>query len=376
MASGKRRRHILHSRLRAVAARTHGGNIYAFARARGVTPEQVLDFSASINPLGWPAGAKSAYQHALSCITHYPEPYADTLTAALARYHDLDPAAVLVGNGSTQLIYLLARVLAARRVLLLAPLFSEHEFAFRLTGAQIEHCFLRRPLFTLSCGRLSEALARGYDTLVLANPNSPTGVLLPLEQMEELIHLCRHTRTKLVVDETFVDWVEEESLKYRAVRNPHLVVLRSLTKFFAVPGLRIGYLLAQPRLVERLRAGLEPWSVNTVAQEVALACLQDTQFIQRSRKFMKQERSWLFAQLAKIKGLQPFPTQANFVLIQVTENTMSVAQLVRTLAQQNILIRDCADFRGLGTGFFRVAVRSRRENHRLLNALRSVVKEG
>jgi threonine-phosphate decarboxylase len=352
----------------------HGGNVHAFTRAQGVAPEDVLDFSASINPLGWPPAVRETYCRALSRIVHYPEPYAETLAVALAEYHSLDPAGVLVGNGSTQLIHLLARTLAAPRVLLVAPLFSEHEAAFRLGGAQVAYFDLRPPQFALSLEHLGAALTEGYNSVVLTNPNSPTGTLVPRAQGEEVVRMCRHARVTLVIDETFVDWVEEESLKQLAARSPHLIVLRSLTKFFAVPGLRIGYLIAQPRLVGRLRARLEPWSVNTVAQEVALACLRDQRFGQRSRKFMAQERAWLCAQLAALKGLRPFPSQANFLLVQVTAEALRAAELVEILARENLLIRACEDFRGLGRRFFRVAVRTRRENQRLLTALRAALR--
>ncbi len=353
----------------------HGGNIYAFARARGVTPERVLDFSASINPLGWPPAATRAYRRALPQLVHYPEPYAESLSTALAAYHDLNSRTVLVGNGSTQLIFLLARALAARRVLLIAPLFSEHAAAFCLSGARVERFFLRPPTFTLSLKRLGSSLTKGYDALVLTNPNSPTGTLIPRPQLEELACLCQRVRTRLIVDETFVDWVEEESLKQLAARSPHVIVLRSLTKFFAMPGLRVGYLIGQARLVARLRARLEPWSVNTVAQEVAFACMRDQRFVRRSRTFMVQERAWLAEQLAGLKGLQPFPSRANFLLVRITASALNASSLRQALAREDLLIRTCADFPGLGERFFRVAVRTRQENRRLLNGLRVVLSQ-
>lgn len=352
----------------------HGGNIHAFARTRDVALERVFDFSASINPLGIPRRALTAYRHALSRIVHYPEPYAESLTASLATYHDLVPGAILVGNGSTQLIFLLARCLAAHRVLLIAPLFSEHETAFRLNGTRIDRLFLRPPAFTCSLEQIREALGRGYDTLVLTNPNSPTGTALSREQIEELARLCQRARTRLVVDETFVDWIEEESVKHLAARSAHVIVLRSLTKFFAVPGLRVGYLIAHPRLVARLRRQLEPWSVNIVAQTVALACLQESEFAKRSRAFLRQEREWMFTRLARVQGLHPFPSRANFLLVRITAKGYDAPAIVRLLAEKNLLVRDCTNFPGLGEKFFRVAVRTRRENRRLLGTLRTLLK--
>jgi threonine-phosphate decarboxylase len=350
----------------------HGGNVYAFARARGIAPESVFDFSASINPLGCPPQVERAYHHALSRVTHYPEPYAETLTHTLAEYHALHPGAVLVGNGSTQLIYLLARTLAARRVLCIAPLFSEHEAAFRLSGVQVEHFLLRPPCFILSLERLGLVLMKKYDVVALTNPNSPTGTLVPRAQMAALVQLCQRTHTTLIIDETFIDWVEEASLKQIAARSPQIIVLRSLTKFFALPGLRVGYMVAQPQWIKRLRTQIEPWSVNTVAQEVAGACVQAPQFVQRSREFIVHERAWLFEQVAAIAGLQPFPSQANFLLVRLATKTLNAPLLAQRLATENILIRSCHNFRGLGKQFFRVAVRTREENACLLAALRKV----
>jgi threonine-phosphate decarboxylase len=352
----------------------HGGNIYAFARSRGLSPEQVLDFSASINPLGWPRSVVKTYRQALSRVAHYPEPYAETLTHTLAAYHDLDPRLLLVGNGSTQLLYVLARVLAPRRALIVAPSFSEHAAALQQSNAQIDPLILRPPAFALSLDRLQKTLPQGYDVLVLTNPNSPTGALLSRAELEQIVRLCRTTQTRLVMDETFVDWVEEASLKHWVVQSANVIVLRSLTKFFALPGLRVGYAIAQPRLIAQLRAQLEPWSVNVVAQEVACACLQEVRFIQRSWTFMMRERSWLATQLARIAGLRPFPSHANFLLVQTSTVGMSAADVAQRLAAKNILVRDCGNFVGLGKRFFRVAVRTRSENARLVAALRAVLE--
>ncbi|MGE0683848.1 MAG: threonine-phosphate decarboxylase CobD [Candidatus Binatia bacterium] len=351
---------------------THGGNVYAFARALGVEPEDVLDFSASINPLGLPQGARQAYRRALQKVIHYPEPYAETLRQALGEHHGIAPTSVLVGNGSTQLIYLIARKFSLRHVLLVSPLFSEHIAALRTNGARVSYWKLRPPSFTLDLEALKRTLwQKQPNALVLTNPNSPTGVLLGGEQVDELIQLCRRTRTRLIVDETFIDWVEEESVKQLAVRDANVVVLRSLTKFFALPGLRVGYAIASPEVIQRLWSRIEPWSVNVVAQEVGKACLQDRRFSERSRAFMKKERAWLHAELGAISGLQVFPSAANFFLVQIRSSQMTAVRLAELLAQKRLLIRVCDNFVGLGKQFFRIAVRTRAENLRLVDALRA-----
>lgn len=354
----------------------HGGNIYAFASALGATPDEVLDFSASINPLGMSPQARQAYRAVLRQAEHYPEPYAHSLTCALAHYHGLDPSQLVVSNGSTQLIYLLPRVLPARRVLLVAPLFSEHEAAFRATGASIARFLLRPPTFSLSLHRIAEALkSKRPDILVLTNPNSPTGTLIERAQMEELVHICQRLKTRLIVDETFIDWCEAESIKQLVIRRPHVLLLRSLTKFFALPGLRVGYAIVHPSIIQRVRARLEPWSVNVVGQEVGRICLQDQQFIERSRAFLPRERAWLSARLATIPYLRVFPSNANFLLVESTNPGFSASCLARQLAHERLLIRVCDNFVGLGKRFFRVAVRKRAENLRLVEALQSIFSE-
>jgi len=351
----------------------HGGNLYAFARARGVRPEDVLDFSASINPLGWPRGVRGAYRQALSQAVHYPEPYAEPLIAALAQYHGLDPRSFVIGNGSTQLIYLFARVFMPRRVLIVSPTFSEHESAFHLAGARVSRFILRSPTFTLPMEQLRRKLAEGYDTLIVTNPNSPTGALVPYTAMQAIVQLCRRLGVRLLVDETFIDWVEDASLKDLVLHQPHLIVLRSLTKFFAIPGLRVGYVIAHPRNTQRLRKQLEPWSVNTIAQAVATACVTDSQFIHRSRLFMLRERQWFEQQLQTIPSIETFPSSANFFLVKIKKRGLTAADVAQQLAASNILIRDCSNFAGLGKQFFRVAVRRRAESARLLAVLQGLL---
>lgn len=350
----------------------HGGNVYAFARRQGVRSEEVLDFSASINPLGWPQGVKAAYQWALAQTVHYPEPYAETLATGLAQYHGLDPRSLVLGNGSTQLIYLLARVLKSRRVLIVAPTFSEHELAFHHAGACVSRFILRPPTFRLIIEQLRLRLAEGYDTLIVTNPNSPTGTFVASETMQTVVQLCRCLGVCLLVDETFVDWVEDGSLKTLAQHQQHLIVLRSLTKFFAIPGLRVGYVIAYPKNAQRLRTQLEPWSVNSIAQAVAIACLNDPQFVQRSRAFMARERQWFERQLRAVTGIKTFPSSVNFFLVKITERSLTAADVARQLTASNILIRECSNFVGLGKQYFRIAVRQRIDNKRLLAALQAV----
>jgi threonine-phosphate decarboxylase len=347
----------------------HGGTVFAVARELGVAPEAIIDFSASINPLGPAPGVREALAAAFDRLGHYPDDSAAELTAALAAWHGLDPAQVGVANGSTELIYLLPRLVAGSRALIVAPPFSEYARALSRAGWQVDYFFLSpADGFALSLPDLAERLATGYDLLILANPGNPTGALVPLAQVTSLLEACRQAGTFLVLDEAFMDFCEEASAKRLVAGSGGALVLRSMTKFFAIPGLRLGYALAAAGIIARLRELREPWSVNSLAQVAGIASLADPAYAARTRAFVAAERDWLAARLAELPGLAVFPSAANYLLVELTDGTSADALAAR-LRQERLLVRACGNFPGLDSRFFRVAVRARAENERLLGLL-------
>jgi threonine-phosphate decarboxylase len=345
----------------------HGGDVYQLARTLGLDLSQLLDFSANINPLGFPPGILGAIQAALPEIVHYPDRRGQKLRQELAAYHGLGKAQILVGNGSTELIYLMARALSPRKALIVAPAFSEYEQALEAAQAPVAfQVTAEADNFTLS-GPLD---SQGADLVFLANPASPSGALLAPGLLLETVAQLEATGVYLLLDEAFVDFVEEASLKEQLAQFPHLMLLRSFTKFFAIPGLRLGYLLAAPELIRRLAAVQEPWSVNTLAQAAGRACLQDRDYLARSRVLIRQEREFLLAGLQSLPGLQPFPSEVNYLLVKITRPDWTAASLRTALLSEKLVIRDASNFRGLEARFFRLAVRRREENQRLLEALR------
>jgi threonine-phosphate decarboxylase len=351
----------------------HGGDVYHLARTLGLDLGELLDFSANINPLGFPPGIPEAIQRALPQIVHYPDRRSLALRRDLAAYHGLHPEQILVGNGSTELIYLAARALKPGKALIVAPAFSEYEqalavaqtpVAFQVTG-EAQNFTLAAPLDP-----------QGAELVFLASPSSPSGVLLAPELLVELAAALDAAGVYLLLDEAFVDFVEEASLKAHLSRFPRLLILRSFTKFFAIPGVRLGYLLAAPDLIRRLAAFQEPWSVNTLAQAIGTACLQDRAYMARSRDLVRQEREYLLEGLRALPGLQPFPGAVNYLLVKITRPSLTAAGLQQALLSQRIIIRDASNFRGLDQRFFRLAVRRREENRRLLEALRHCLDGG
>lgn len=348
---------------------THGGTVYAAARLLGVPPEEILDFSASINPLGLPPGVRDAVLAAFDRVVHYPDPEAAELTEALARRHGVVPENICPANGSTELIHLLPRLVPGSRALVVAPPFSEYAAALERGGWEVHYCFLRSSNgFLLDLRTLEQRLADGFDLLVIANPGNPTGALVPLPLVAEILELCRGTGTVPVVDEAFMDFCEEESAVAAVVADGRGVILRSLTKFYALPGLRLGYAVATPDIIGRLDGLIPPWSVGTLAQAAGVAALADDGYRERTLALVAAEREYLSAALASLPGLRPYPSAANYLLVELTSG-LTAADLAGRLLRRRILIRDCATFPGLDERFFRVAVRARRENDRLLAEL-------
>ena len=351
------------------ASCVHGGNVFAVARQLGVAPAEVLDFSASINPLGPPPGVAEAVAAAFARVVHYPDDGAPELRAALAGYHGCRPDEVCVANGSTELIWALPRAVGGRRALVVAPPFGEYAQALVQAGWQVDYLLTTAAEgFTLPLDQLAERLAAGYDLLLLGNPGNPTGALVPPATVAEVTRLCRQRSTFLALDEAFMDFCEESSAKGIVLNAERGMILRSLTKFFALPGLRLGYALGPTAVIARLAAQVPPWSVGTLAQAAGLAALADPAYRERTRQLIAEERCWLALQLAELPALQVYPAAANYLLVEMTTGLPAAVLRDRLLAER-ILIRECSTFVGLDNRFFRVAVRSRADNDRLVAAL-------
>ena len=292
------------------------------------------------------------------------------LREVLAKRHGIEPAEVLVGNGSTQLIYLLCAALRPRTALVIGPAFSEYSHALALVGANVRMLSLTEDSgFQFSTEKLIDTWEKNCELLVLATPNSVTGQLIAKAQIEDIARLALVRKSFVVVDEAFIDFVEDQSVKMLVRNNPFLIVLRSLTKYYALPGLRLGYLVGEAARVAQLAAHQEPWSVNAPATSVALACLADADFAAKTERWLERERAFLFRGVARLHGLHPFPSRANFLLVKIGKHGVDALDLRVFLLRKKLLIRACNSFTDLGGDYFRVAVRQRKDNQRLLRAL-------
>ena len=373
----------------------HGGNLAWAATLAGCPASAILDFSASISPLGPPKSALDAIQAHLSCLTAYPDPDYGELRAALGEALNVDPDWILPGNGSAELLTWAALDLSKlEATYLVTPAFGDYWRALLAFGAKVLDCPLglkslgtgpgnglltddlsvsNRSLVSPSlCLPVPLALDAGCRGLLLNNPHNPTGLLFGREAIRPYLEQL----ALVVVDEAFMDFLPPEtgeSLIAAVAEFPNLVILRSLTKFYSLPGLRLGCAIAHPDILRRWQLQRDPWPVNALAAAAAAAVVRDAVFERQTWDWLPRARRDLFEGLANLPGLQPFPGAANFLLV---ESSLSVSLIQQSLLERHrILIRDCLSFPELGDRFFRVAVRDRADNLRLIAGLAEVLSQ-
>jgi threonine-phosphate decarboxylase len=340
----------------------HGGRL-------AVDRQPAADFSVNVNPLGPPSSVLDAIRNRLDVVARYPDPACDDLVRQLAARHGVHPAHVVAGNGSNELIHAVPRAFRPRRVAVVEPTYTEYLRASLLAGAEMTHWLADGPAFEPRPFDPERA-----DAVWLCHPNNPTGRLWPRETLAAWV--ADYPRTLFVVDEAFLPFRHDEaehSLVSAAARRDNLIVLRSLTKVYTLPGLRLGYAVTSAARARRLRDHLGPWTVNALAQVAGVAALADEAFLARTHDWLGSTMPSFVEQLRAVPALRPLPSSANFVLVRLREG--SAVELAVLLAQRGFVIRDCSNFVGLDGRYVRLAVRTAAENAGLVEALRLVSGE-
>lgn len=348
----------------------HGGDLYGASLQSSFAQEELLDFSANINPLGMPKGVREAVIKGLSRSLHYPDPFCRKLCKALGEKEGVSADAVLCGNGGADLIYRLVYALKPRKALVTAPAFGEYEEALGQTEAEI--CYYRLPASMEIGEGILEAVTEDVDLVFLCNPNNPTGILTDRKLLIKLLKRAEAGKTWVCVDECFLDFVREKeafTLTGYLAEYPKLVILKSFTKLYAMPGLRLGYVLSGSReLLERMRRAGQPWAVSEPAMEAGLAALEEQNFREQTLALVEGEREQLEAKL-KGFGFQVWPGKADYLCFRA----LGEPDLHKKLLERGIVIRHCANYQGLTEEDYRVAVRTHEENMRLLEAVEAVL---
>lgn len=349
----------------------HGGNRRALAASAGREPGGVLDASASINPLGPPDWLRPTISAAVADLVHYPDPDCADLLAAASRRYGAPASHFVAGGGTSELLYALPRATGLARAVLPAPCYADYATACHKAGYDLR----RLPAAELDGFAVHpdqiEAVLRSPSLVLLGSPNNPTGRVVPAAAVREMAG--RHPQSLFVVDEAFADFVPGFESLAGASRPHNVAVLLSLTKSFAIPGLRLGLLAASPDLADWVRKNLPPWTVNTLAQAVGVKALGDAAYLARTRAVLPGLRDRLAQGLAAL-GLVVYPGAANFLLARLPINGPTSTELCRrVLAEHGIALRDCANFSGLSDRFVRVAVRPEAETDRILAAMAAVL---
>lgn len=347
------------------APQDHGGDIYA--------PGAVTyDFSASINPLGHPGGLQEALAAGWSGVLHYPDRRSAAFLAAVAEKFQLDEKTLIAGNGSAELIDLAVRASGAKRLIVSPPDFGLYtKFATEGVGI-VEIPRIEENGFALDLDRLKNELRNG-DLLIFSNPANPSGRAMTRAEILSLAATAAETGALILCDEAFCDFCPEHAVLDRAALEPALMVMRSMTKFYGIPGIRLGYMACHPGFLARMDKIRQPWSVSTLAQEAGVHCLADPNWGEKSRQYVRRAREKFTADLSAIAGVTPLPSEANYLLVRLDPPAPGAADLYEKLKSEGILIRHCGSF-GLQDRYVRLAVRTVGENADLARQIRKLVK--
>ena len=356
----------------------HGGNIKAVAKTLACSTDKIVDMSSNLNPLGAPGNIKNIICANIDKIESLPEPDAADMKEGFARFHGIDQKCVVAGSGTTWFIYTIPRAVQSKKVLIAAPTYSDYKDAAHIHGAVYEHCFAQESdLFEFDIDRISQ-MAEAADTVFICNPNNPTGALVSRDKLEYLIQ--KHENTLFIVDESyllFVDHAENISMVTKTGYK-NLTVLSSMSKIFRIPGLRIGFLSAPEKIVDKVMFYYQPWSVNSIAQAVIKDIFDHPEkiapFYQKTRGFIKKERQVFIELLNGIHGLQIFDSSTYFVLARLT-GKMKSDELCYQIGRHKMLIRDCANFEGLSDKYVRFSLKTREDNLKLARLIKRVLQD-
>jgi threonine-phosphate decarboxylase len=351
---------------------THGGDVERVAREAGIAVERLLDFSANVNPMGLPARAAARLAREASdprLVSHYPNPEAPELRCLLSRQLDVPGECIAIGAGADSLIHAAVRALRPKRCLIPIPAFSEYERACCAYGCEVVPIPLS-PEWSLDPQSLQAALAG--DLIVLNNPHNPTGACSTRAEMLDRLDAARANGCSVLADEAFIDYAPHAAITREAPTRSGVVAIRSLTKFFGCPGLRVGYAVAAPETTRSLAAQLPPWPVTTLALNALAEALRDEDHARETIERNRQARTCLSAALNHL-GVHVFPSAANFLFLRLPDGLPALPIRDQLIREHAIVVRECDSFAGIEHGrYLRVAVRQESENARLIEALASV----
>ncbi len=357
----------------------HGGDLDAIQRTYHIPREEIIDFSGNINPLGFPKEAEKALAKNLHLISTYPDKKYKALKKTIGSYTGADPAHVVVGNGSTELISTFIQTIHAENSLILGPAYSEYEREVTLDGGSFTYFPLKEEDdFRLNLDALLEALTPEIGMFIVCNPNNPTGTAIHIEDMRKILAHCKANGTSVMIDETYIEFSDilPEICSIPLVSEfDNLFVIRGTSKFFAAPGIRLGYgISSNHSFLDRFKTNSDPWSVNSLADFIGQHIFSDTDFHKATQKLVSEERKKAFQELSTWKNIKAYPSEANFILLKLKSDKITAGDLFEKCIMKKMLIRDASSFTFLDETYLRFCILSPENNAALLKELKQWVE--
>lgn len=364
----------------------HGSDLEKIEKYYGIKKEDIINFAGNVNPLGVSPVLRETLSRHIDAITDYPDREYTSLRRSIAAYINKEIPEekkcgiehILVGNGSTELISLFIQFIKPTKALIISPTYSEYERELTLGGSQIDYFSLKEEEdFILNLSALKEKLMDSYNLLVICNPNNPTSSAIRTDTMAEILSFCRDRNIYCMVDETYVEFSPDISSVtavslLSAYKN--LIIIRGISKFFAAPGLRLGYaLLSDEALISLVNERKNPWTINILASLAGEIMFSDEKYIKETRSLISTERERIKAVLNDLPDIKYYEPSANFLLLQIQKDSLTSYDLFEGAIRKSMMIRDCSTFTGLGSRFIRFCFLKRENNDKLLEYLKEVL---
>lgn len=352
----------------------HGSDLEKIEAIYGIKKEDITSFSANVNPLGISQRLRETLASKIDVITSYPDREYTSLRKCIGNYLSTDFEDIIVGNGSTELISLFLQIQGSKKALILGPTYSEYEKEISLGGGTSSYYPLKEEEnFQLNVEDLCHQLKKPVDLLVICNPNNPTSTSISLKDMEIILDACKEQGIFVMVDETYVEFAPEPEM-ITAVSLTHdyhnLIILRGISKFFAAPGLRLGYAITGNKdLLKRINTRKNPWTINSLAEVSGELMFTDTEYIEKTRALISSERDKVYKRLAAEPDFKVYEPSANFILARILNSSVTSKDLFDAAIKKGLMIRDCSTFPFLGSQYIRFCFMSPEKNSELLDCL-------
>lgn len=351
----------------------HGGNIEELSRVYNIDKSKLLDFSANINPLGISNKVRESLIDAIKEARVYPDIKYHNLKSEISKFEGIDLEDIALGNGAAESIFNLVRALKPRKALIPAPTFSEYEEAVLSSGGEVKYYLLKEDDDFNIGENILDYIDKDINIVFICNPNNPTGKLTEKDTIVKILEKAYINNAFVVLDESFLDFIKDYnkySVKEFLFKYNNLVIIKSLTKIFAIPGIRIGYTLTKNKeLLEEINKVTSPWNINIFAEKATIAALNEKEYISETVKYIEEERDYLYSKLNSFKTLKVFKPSVNYIMFK----SLVEIDLKEELLKKNIVIRSCSSYIGLDESYYRIAVRTREENERIINGLNCIL---